>query len=88
MSMKQITSWRLWIHGLGATVIGGSASAGAAWLSTVAAKAAGVTGVQELNAKSLGIILISSGLLNAFLYLKQSPLPALENETTTEPTKP
>lgn len=82
MSMKQFTSWRTWIHGFGATVIGGTASAGAAWLGNAAAKAAGVTELPDLNLKSLGIILVSSGLLNAFLYLKQSPLPPLETETT------
>lgn len=71
---KSLRTWRGWLHGLIAAIVGGAASAGFTFLSMNAAHSAGAD-VPVLNFKALGIILLSSGLVNAFAYLKQSPLP-------------
>ena len=71
----------LWLRGLGASVIGGSAGAGGSWLGMAAAKSAGVD-VPVLNLKSLGIILLSSALASLFMYLQKSPLPDIVTEET------
>ncbi len=83
--MKRLASISAWAHGLGAAVIGGAASAGSTWLTMAAAKASGVD-VPALNLKALGIIMLTSGILNALLYLKQSPLPSEEEEVTVTTT--
>lgn len=70
----------LWLRGLGASVIGGSAGAGGSWLGMAAAKSAGID-VPSLNFKALGVILASSGLTSLFMYLQKSPLPEVVNET-------
>jgi len=80
-------NWEAWVYGLFNGTIGGAATAGSAWLGMSGAKAAGVD-VPLLNWKALGVIMLSGALTNAFFYLKQSPLPALETITvrTTETT--
>lgn len=75
--MARIKTIRFWVHGLLAAVIGGATSAGAAWMGMAGAKSAGVD-VPTLNFKALGIILLSSGVAAAFAYLKQSPLPPID----------
>lgn len=39
--------------------------------------------VPVLNWKALGIVFLASGLVAAFAYLKQSPLPTSETTVTT-----
>ena len=68
------TTTQKWLHGLAGGVIGGIAASGLNWLTTNAAHAAGVD-VPLMNWKAFGICLVTAGLVNAFSYLKQSPLP-------------
>lgn len=72
--MANLSSFRVWLRGMIAAVIGGVSSAGLAYLSMNGAAAAGVD-VPNLNLKALGIILLTSGLVSLFAYLKQSPIP-------------
>ena len=70
---------RKWSHGLFGGIIGGGATAASTWLGMAGAKAAGMD-VPLLNLQSLGVIFVSGSLASAFAYLKQSPLPPLEDE--------
>jgi len=63
-------NWQLWAKGLGAAVIGGSASALAAALS-----APDVFTATEQGAVRLLKVGLVAAVLNAAAYLKQSPLP-------------
>lgn len=83
--MKLLKSWRVWLHGLGAAVIGGGASAAGSWAGMAAAKSAGVD-VPALNLKALGILFGSGALTSALAYLKQSPLPKDEENAPTPGT--
>lgn len=76
----------VWIRGLLAAIIGGSASAGASWMGMAAAKMAGID-VPTLNLKALGIILMSAGLASMFAYLMKSPLPELVTVEDTSTIK-
>jgi hypothetical protein len=80
-AVNALRTWRGWLHGLLAMVIGGAASAGSAWIGLAVGKASGLD-VPVLNWKALGLVLLTSGLINAFLYLKQSPLPDFEEPKT------
>lgn len=73
---------RKWFHGLFGGVIGGSATAGTTWLAMAGAKSAGLD-VPELNWKALGVILVSGAVTSALAYLKQSPLPPVEDDEPT-----
>lgn len=84
--MNRWLKWETWLHGLMAGIIGGAAASGVSWLGMTGAKAAGAD-VPVLNLKSLGVILLSSGIFNALLYLKQSPLPAISTVTETTITQ-
>lgn len=80
-----------WTYGLLGGIIGGAATAGTSWLAMSAAHAAGAD-VPMLNWKALGVILLSGALTSSLAYLKQSPLPPLEEEkeevtVTTTKTK-
>lgn len=70
-----------WFHGLFGGVIGGAATAGTSWLAMAGAKSAGMD-VPELNWKALGVILVSGAVTSALAYLKQSPLPPVNGDTT------
>lgn len=66
--------WDKWFYTLGQTVIGGAASAGAAWLGTVIGNQVDAS-LQPMNLKQLGVVLATSTALHLFFFLKQSPLP-------------
>jgi hypothetical protein len=68
-----------WLHGLIGGVIGGAANAVLASLGIVGAQAVGVE-VKTLDYDQVVAIAISGGIIGAFLYLKQSPLPELVEE--------
>lgn len=70
-----------WFHGLVGGIIGGSATAGTSWLAMAGAKSAGID-VPALNWQALGVILLSGAVTSALAYLKQSPLPPVEDDTT------
>lgn len=76
-----------WFHGLLSAFVTGGASAATAGVGTSVAHAAGA-GVAPLDAKQLGVVLLSSGVFGALAYLKQSPLPPPENGDTTFTEKP
>ena len=73
-------STRVWLHGLAAAFIGGGASA-----VTAVAAAMGVapdtfnfsSGFGKM-AKLTGLVFLMAGAMAAFGYLKQSPLPPLD----------
>lgn len=70
-------NWRVWLHGLLAAFIGGGASA------VTAGVVAPAILPQSLNfhgqivplLQLCGALFLVNGLLSAFAYLKQSPLP-------------
>ena len=74
-------SERIWFRGLFGGCISAAAGAGSAFLGMTGAHALGVD-VPSLNLKSLGVLLLTNGLLSAFLYLKESPLPPYDEDTT------
>lgn len=74
------TSERLWFRGLVGGFISASASAGAGFLGLTGANALGID-VPVLNWKSLGILLLTSGVASAFAYLSKSPLPPDDGTT-------
>ena len=74
-----LLDWRHWIYGLTAAVIGSAANTIAATLG------AGAIG-DPLNMGQIWTIAITSAILGAAMYLKQSPLPAVI-ETKTETKK-
>ena len=82
---KMALDWRNWLYGLLSGSIGGMASTGAALLGMSAAKGVGME-IQIPHWKEMGIMMVSSGLAFAFAYLKQSPLPSIEQTTTTTAT--
>lgn len=69
-----------WLWGLISGMIGGGATAA---LSTVGLLAGNEfdSSIPTLNFKAICIVFVSGALVSAFTYLKQSPLPALEEET-------
>ncbi len=73
--------FRIWIQGLGAYVIHGVAAAGGAYIGLATAKGMGMD-VPQLNLKQLGIVLLSSGLSSLFAFLRKSPMPKAEDDTT------
>jgi hypothetical protein len=76
---KLMLDWRNWIYGLMSGFIGGAASAGLAALGAATASGLGMD-VKSLDWKQFGIILLTSGMVSAFAFLKQSPLPAKDAE--------
>lgn len=70
--MKQVTV--LWLRKLIAAVVTGVSSSVLASLGTAAADAVGLN-VPPLDAKQLGIIALTGGLVGLLAYLKQSPIP-------------
>lgn len=74
--------WETWVHGLVAALISGGASAVTAQTGLATGQTAGYD-MHPLNLKSLGVIAITSGLISAAFYLKQSPLPALSQTITS-----
>ena len=74
---------RNWIHGLVSAFIGGAASSVSA--SIVAPNEFNLT-VEGL--KRIGILMLVSGIVTACAYLKQSPIPVVNGDTTIETKKP
>lgn len=77
--MKNLKSFRTWVHGLGAAFIGGGATALGSWGGLTLAKAAGMD-VPVLNFTAIKTIFVFGALTNVVAYLKQSPLPPIEDE--------
>lgn len=78
-TLAKLRSPRIWLHGLGAAFIGGGASALTADQGLSLALRMGVD-VPTLNLKALLIVFVASGISSAAMYLKQSPLPPIEEQ--------
>jgi len=83
---------KIWLHGLGAALIGGGAT------SVVSAFGASMIDSAKFNLQSahgvastfglMGITFLCGGILNTMFYLKQSPLPVVQvSVTKTETTQ-
>ena len=73
--------WSQWLYGLVAALIGGGASAVTAAFSAMVLTPGqySVSGTAGWNSlKLMGLTFIVSGIIAAFAYLKQSPLPPVE----------
>src|SRR5438477_6707212 len=69
-----------WVKALLSHFITGGASAITAGSGAAFAHSVGVD-VQPLNLQQLGIVFLSSGIIGAMAYLKQSPLPGPTGDT-------
>jgi len=67
-----------WAHGLGAAFIGGGASAVTAGVSVSAISPQSFNFSNQLvpTLKLMAVLFVFNGLISAFAYLKQSPLPS------------
>jgi hypothetical protein len=70
-------NWKLWLHGLAAAFIAGGSTAVTSGISvSVVAPQVFNTGAGLVPLlKVVGVTFVVSGLLAAFAYLKQSPIP-------------
>lgn len=59
-----------WLHGIGAAFIGGAAAGGVAFVQDPA-----TFNFSEEGWVKLGTVCLVSGVIAAFAYLKQSPVP-------------
>jgi hypothetical protein len=84
--MKHFKDPLVWLRGLFAALIGGGATSGSSYFAMAGAKAAGVD-VPTLNLNALGVIFLAGALTNVMAYLKQSPLPEVEDVETTVTVK-
>lgn len=76
MNTQNLRSIEFWFKGLIAAFIGG----GATIVSSMVI-APDTFNIHDL--KKLGQLAVASGIINACMYLKQSPLPNIEIQTTT-----
>lgn len=75
--LTKIASPKLWLHGLASAFIGGGASAITADQGLILAQRIGLD-VVTLNLAEVSVVFLSSGVVSAAMYLKQSPLPSLK----------
>ncbi len=70
-------NWKLWLHGLAAAVIGGGSSAVVSGVTLGAIDPSHFNFGHEFGRtmEVMGVLFIINGLMSAFAYLKQSPLP-------------
>lgn len=76
--------WGKWLYKLAYGFIGGGASALATFVGISGAQVTGLVTIPTLDWKVWGVIFVSSGVSGALLYLKQSPLPPVEEDTNSE----
>jgi hypothetical protein len=69
--MKRL-DWKMWLYGVIAAAIGG----GAAALTTI--PAGQIFGAADFTPRQLASVFLGSAIASAALYLKQSPLPKIE----------
>lgn len=72
---------RLWLHGLGAAFIGGAATS----LATILVDSDKFNIETFLGLQHLAVVAIVAGIVSAAGYLKQSPLPPVEDNRTAGP---
>ena len=70
-------SWKAWLHGLAAAFIGGGASAVTAGVTVSAINPTAFNFSTQIRPTLvlMGVLFLLNGLMSAFGYLKQSPLP-------------
>lgn len=71
-----------WLYGLISGAIGGGATAGVSTLGLLVGNVAGAD-VKPLDFKQVGAVFLSGAVMSAILYLKQSPLPPLDESTSS-----
>jgi hypothetical protein len=71
-------SMRLWLHGLGAAFIGGAATS----LATILVDSDKFNFDTFLGLQRLAVVAVVAGIVSAAGYLKQSPLPPVEDSRT------
>jgi hypothetical protein len=79
--------WSHWLYGLFSGFIGGGATAGTSFVGLAVGNAISPA-VHEMDFKQLGTVFLSSGIVAALFYLKQSPLPQAEDSATKPPVEP
>jgi hypothetical protein len=67
-----------WLYGLLQATIGGAAASGSAWMGTAVGHAISDK-IPVLDWRTMGFVLLTSTITNLFFFLKQSPLPAIED---------
>jgi hypothetical protein len=79
-----------WLHGLVAAFIGGGASAVTAGIAAPAINPQAFNFHDQIAPlfQLMGVLFLVNGLLAAFAYLKQSPLPSMETTTTVKTVAP
>jgi len=77
-----------WLYGLGSAVIGGGAASVTCAISASMLKpdAFNLTSQLKDTLLLMGATFIINGAINMFFFLKQSPLPKIEEETTITTT--
>lgn len=83
--MIMINKIELWGYRLGSAVIGGACTALTAQAGLGIVHSVAPTQVQMLDLKQLGFTALSGGFFAMVAYLKQSPLPPIEDTTPPSP---
>jgi hypothetical protein len=74
-----LKGFNLWAYNLSVAAIGGGATSASSWLGVAAANQLGMN-VPPLDWQTLLIVFASGAMSSVFFYLKQSPLPPLEDD--------
>jgi len=80
--------WNHWFYDLGKTVIGGTATAVTAWLSTAIGAVILPQHIEVMRSTSFVAVIVTATATNLFFYLKQSPLPRDLDAAPQEDQKP
>lgn len=80
----------VWVHGLFAAAIGGGASGVTAGLTAIGLSPDqfNFAGQLKHTMALVGTVFVINGLISVFLYLKQSPLPPLVDDTPVNQPQP
>ena len=72
------TKFKLWLHNLIAAFITGASTSGLASLGIIGASVIGVD-AKPLDLRQLGLVALSGGIVGLLAYLKQSPVPPVDD---------
>lgn len=75
--------FRIWIHGLGSAAITGFSTSFLSALGITGANAIGIK-IDQLNPRQLLAVTLIGGAVGAAAYLKTSPLPQEDADTSTK----
>ena len=79
METRTLKSIYGWVYGLSVAFIQGGATAGSAWLSLALGTSIGIKDLPVLNVRAFLVMSLWSGIGGAVLFLKNSPLPKLDD---------